>query len=221
MIDPLISVIVTVLGWVLGLIADVALAFSYLSYYAADIPVVGTTLASYLAEIAGFFDDLWFNVRDFSTGVQDVLNAIDAWLDNLKDLWDQVFGWLVDKIHDAYDWAKGALDWIVDTGQDLWDEVHGWISDKLQDAYEWATNALDWIADFPSYIAPILDDLKAAILSPIAPFINLISFFFDDINLFFSDPLGFILSRLIGIAKKYEQTLLDIADKIGDALFGD
>jgi len=254
MIAGLISAVNTVIWWILGGIANVAYGFSRLSYYAADIPGVGGTLASWFASIAGYFNDLYFDVRDFRTRILDVLYAIDDWLGELADLISDVYGWITDKLDDAYYWADRAWDWIVDTGKDLYDDVYGWIMDRIVDAYYWAQDALDWIADIGEglyhdvhgWIMDRIDDayawaidardwiaanadklaaipelIKSEVLQLIGPVFNLVSFFFEDINAFFSDPLDFILSRLTRIVKKYEQTLLDIADKIGDALFGD
>lgn len=147
MIGPLIAAVTSVITWVLGLIADIAYGFSRLSYYAADIPGVGGTLASWFASIAGYLDDLYFDVRDFRSRLLDVFVAIDDWLKKLSDLWNDVYTWLVYRIDDAYSWAQDALDWIVDTGQDLYDEVYGWIMDKIDLAYTRARNAWDWIVD--------------------------------------------------------------------------
>jgi phage-related protein len=221
MLDPIINGINTVLGWILNVVSAIAQANGSVAYYAGKIPLVGTYLANFFSAIQGFFNDIGYNLIDLTKHVKNGLNTIDDWLDKVKSLWDQVFGWITDTLMDAYNAAKGALDWIVDTGHRLVNDVYGWITDTLTDAYNAAKGALDWIVDLPSHLAPFLDALKADILQPIAPFINLISFFFEDINSFFSDPLGSILSTLLGIARKYEQLLLDILDKIGDALFGD
>lgn len=146
MIDPFISAIATVLSWIIGVIADIAGFFSSVASSARSIPGVGTTLSNLFTSIQAAFNDFGYEVAHFSTRLQNALNAIDNWLDDLADLWSDVYGWIQDRIDDAYYWANKAWDWVVDTGRDLYDDVYGWITDKLDDAYRWADSALDWIA---------------------------------------------------------------------------
>ena len=253
MIGPLINAIVTVLSWIIGGIADIAGFLGSAAGHVSQIPVVGDALSNLCTAAQSVCNTLGYDVAHFSTRVQDALWAIDDWLDKLKDLWDQVFGWILDKLDDAYAWAQNAIDQVADLAQDVgnliyevftsipgkissvWDKINTIIEElftaipgKLSSLWdkintiiaELFTSIPDKLSSIWDRIAALPELIKGMVLQPIAPFINLVSFFFEDINDFFSDPLGSILSYLGRIARKYEQALLDIADKIGDALFG-
>lgn len=229
MIDPLISAVVTVLSWIITVLLNIAGFFSTVAYYAGYLPFVGSSLRGFFVKIQVAFSNFADNIAQFSTRVQNVLNAIDNWLDQLVDLINDVGGWISDKLDSAYTYGRNAINWIGDTGQDLvsdvygwmedklnsaylyarnainWigdagydlvNDVYGWITDKVDDAYRWADYAWDWIANFPSHVAEFLEPLKAELLQFLAPAFNLVSFFFEDINAFFSDPADYFDKRL-------------------------
>ena len=147
MIDSLISAIATVLSWIIGIISDIAYFFSRVAYYAGQIPGVGSSLRAGFTSIQASFNDFGYDVAHFSTRLQNVLNAIDNWLDDLADLWNDVHGWVMDRVDDAYYRARDAWDWIVDTGRDLADDLYGWIMDRIDTAYTRARNAFYWVID--------------------------------------------------------------------------
>jgi len=247
MIDSFISAVATVLGWIIGVIADIAYFFGRLAHYAGDIPGVGSYLQTFFTSVQAAFNSFGYDVVRFSTRLQNVLNAIDNWLDDLADLINDVNGWITDWVEDAYYWATHAWDWIVDTGQDLYrdvygwisdrldtaytrarnayywvidtgmdlyHDVYGWISDKIDDAYTWATDAWDWIQDFPSHVAGLLEPLKDEILQILGPTFNLVSFFFDDINLFFSDPPAYFQKKLTQFGESFAEGFWDFIEAI-------
>jgi len=101
------------------------------------------------------------------------------------------------------------------------------IYNTYQTFKEYITNVYETITNvFNTYVTNIIGvaedwvrDFVAAALAPFAAPINLINLWFDAIQNFFNDPLGSILSWLGGIARKHENALLSIFDKVMAALW--
>jgi hypothetical protein len=247
MIDSFISAVAIVLGWIIGVIADIAYFFGRVASYAADIPGVGGYLQAFFTSIQAAFNDFGYDFVRFSTRVQDVLNAIDNWLDDLADLINDVSGWIMDRLDDAYYRARDALDWIADAGMDLYRDVYGRITELLNDAYYAAQDALNWVAytgmdlyrDVYGWITETLSDasnlasdawdwivanaakledipalIRDELLQIVGPVFNLVEFFFDDINLFFTDPPAYFQKKLTDIGETFAQGFWDFIEAI-------
>lgn len=224
-----INTILNAISYLVNFFDNVASFVETVAYYSSYIPAVGSSLNSLFLSIASAFS--WVADRIYTARyyVNYILTTINNAIADLLDLWNAVYGWITDKLDDAYYWALDAWDWIVDTGQYLWNDVYGWISDKLEVAYSWARNAWDWIEDYAislwndvrGWIADKLDIaytwasdawdwivanadklaeipalIKSEVLAIIGPVFNLVEFWFDDIQLFFSDPPAYFRKKV-------------------------
>ena len=124
MLDPVINSIATVIGWIRGTFSSIADFFDNVASYAAKIPTVGSYLASLFSSIANFFDNVSANVYNFGYYLKNGLNYIDDWLDKLSTLWSAVYGWISDKLDDAYYWAQQAIDKVADLADDVADLLY-------------------------------------------------------------------------------------------------
>jgi phage-related protein len=269
MIGPLINAIVTVLSWIIGGIADIAGFLGGAAGYVSQIPVVGAALSNLCVSAQSACNTLGYDVAHFSTRVSDALWAIDDWLDKLKDLWDQVFGWILDKLDDAYKWAQNAIDQVADLATDvgnliyevftsipgkissvwdkintiiaelftsipgklssLWDKINTIIAelftsipDKLSSLWDRINTIIaELFTSIPGKLSSIWDRIaalpeliKGMVMQPIAPFINLISFFFEDINDFFSDPAEYFLKKVERLGASFAERMWNVVETI-------
>lgn len=247
MIGWFIDRVEAALLWIVGVLDDISYFFARVAYYAQQLPTVGNYLYGYFTSIKDAFSDMANDFVHFTSRTVDVLNAIDNWLDELADLVNDVYGWIMDRIDDAYAWADDALTWIVEVGQDLWRDVYGWIMDRiddaynaasdaltwvaytgmdlyrdvygwitdnLTDAYNWASDAWDWIVDNAPDLENIPQLVQDAVLQFIGPAFNLIETWFEDINLFFSDPPAYFSKKIDDLGSPFADALFKIFEKI-------
>lgn len=205
MIDPLISAVATVLSWIIGVIANIAYFFSRVAYYAGQVPLIGSYLNSFFVSIQASFNNLSYNFVTFSTRVQNVLNAIDDRLDNAAALASAVYGWITDKIDDAYTWARNALDALAA----VWDEVNDL----------WA--AIPSFSDILTYVMNRLGVYRKSGESWTQAFARTVLAIIPDIDIpTFDEILAWIMTHL-GIYKQsgeswWQAFIRTIADALGD-----
>lgn len=153
--------------------------------------------------------------------VNDALNAagtawdkaVDAW-HLADDVWDYATGWLRDKAVDAWHRAGNVwdtvTDWLKETAVDaynkaVWayEQIAAAVTTATQDIYAWVkaipAEISDYIAGVVTAIGAVTIDIVQtlinAALAAVAGPINLINLWFDSIQDFFNDPLGWLESK--------------------------
>lgn len=126
----------------------------------------------------------------------------------------EIPGWLLDQLEAAYNTAINAMATIEGFIADITQTIAGYVATWWESAkltiLDWieAANAtvlgwiedtkmtvLSWIEDVKTLVLGWIEDAKAAVLAQIAAPINLISYWFDDIQDFFNSPLDWLLDR--------------------------
>lgn len=153
--------------------------------------------------------------------VNDALNAagnawdkaVDAW-HLADDVWDYATGWLRDKAVDAWHRAGNVwgtvTDWLKEQAVDaynkaVWayEQIAAAVTAASQDIYAWvrgipaeiAAFVNGVVADIEAVTTDIVQTLINTALAAIAGPINLINLWFDAIQDFFNDPLGWLESK--------------------------
>jgi phage-related protein len=128
--------------------------------------------------------------------------------------WDYAKGWLTDRANEA--WSRAGTVWGTVTNylKDLatsaynkavwaYEQIAAAVTTKAQEIYAWVNgipaaidNFVDGVvATFNSWVTGAIADANAWILSTLAAPINLVNLWFDAIQGFFNDPLGWLLDK--------------------------
>lgn len=153
--------------------------------------------------------------------VNNALNAAgDAWdyavtaYQKAKDAWDYATDYLKDFVVDAWHRAGNVwgtvTDWLKETAVDaynkaVWayDQIAPVVTAAAQDIYAWVISIPAEISDFVAsvvatvkpWVTSVIADTKTWILSTFAGPFNLINLWFDDIQGFFDDPIGWLTDK--------------------------
>ena len=131
-----------------------------------------------------------------STALQTVPAWIRAGLDSvnssLTSLWDYAQTTVWNKAVDAWNKAADAWNHAEELFSGLNTTLKNWTLGIIEDV---KTTVLSWIEDAKTLIFTWIEDAKAAVLASIAAPINLINTWFDAIQDFFNDPLGWLWGK--------------------------
>ena len=181
MIDSLISLVASVLGWIIGKVADAAGFFSDVAYYAGKIPAVGGYLRNLFTGIQEVFNDLGYDFAQFSSRLQDALNAIDDWLDKLPGITPEgIFAWIMSYLgiskKTGETWIKAAtrvvVGWISSVPFPSVDSFFTWLLSPLgisrRTGETWieavTREVVSWISEVPF---PSVNSFFSWLLSPL------------------------------------------------------
>jgi phage-related protein len=153
--------------------------------------------------------------------VNDALNLADtAWdkavtaYTKAVNAWDYAKGWLTDRANEA--WSRAGAVWGTVTNylKDLatsaynkavwaYEQIAAAVTTKAQEIYAWVKGIPAEIKDYIDGVVAAIDAVTTAIvqtlintaLATLAAPINLINLWFDAIQNFFNDPLGWLLDK--------------------------
>ena len=201
-------------------------------------------------DVSDFFWEAGYNMSKAAYEIDDWWDVIYETRDWFYSLYDYAYGWLKDKVNEAYTWATWAMDWasqawntastiagvigttfqeivafikehatiiyntineyvtnVYETVQEYVTNVYETIVENIYNAYntvqEFITNVYETVQEYyNTYVTEIIGvaeewvrDFVAAVLAPFAAPINLVNLWFDSIQDFFNDPLGWLLAR--------------------------
>jgi hypothetical protein len=151
--------------------------------------------------------DAWSKAKQVFDYAYDVLAdlASDAWnladnawdkavtaFNKAKDAWDYATGWLKDKAIEAYNKAVWAYNQIASAVTAKAQEIYAWVKGIPAEIRTFVDGV---VATFNSWVTGAIADATTWILTAIAAPFNLVSLWFDDIQNFFNDPLGWLVDK--------------------------
>jgi len=216
---------------VAGYFLDLYYRFRDIAHNSAYLPVVGALLESFFSGVSQGCWNIYYYLGKFAYRLNTWVSFVTDKLYYLDNLAYYVYQQITYLINSALNYARVTYDKVVEVLSRL-DDIPHVINELIAVALDMVW---DHIRQLPvtilDLIAGRLDDLRGSImqsvvdlnedtLKTIARPINLINTWFDAIQDFFNDPLESILNWLSGIAKKHEAQILNVFNKVFEALWG-
>jgi phage-related protein len=173
-------------GWIINRLQAIADFFDDAAEWASDIPGVGGMLSSVFSSIstrfdwlAGYFDDLAYNIHR-------ALSIIDSYLDDLISLGSAVYGWITDKLDDAYNFAVNAWSQVQEFGgqiTDLWTEVFTSIPGTFSSLWDQVNQLIYQVfSSIPGTFSSLWDQVNQLIYQVFSSIPGTFSSLWDQVN---------------------------------------
>jgi phage-related minor tail protein len=186
---------------------------------AADIPIVGGVLAGFFRGISGLFDTLANLTYDINSAVVHIFGTIASWLEDLADLWSDVYGWIADKIDDAYNWARDAWDLVQEMFNDVSElmyQVFTSIPGKFSSLWDRVNELLDQVfGSIPDLFSSVWDQITEVIhevFTNIPAFLStIVGWFFhlsEQVNIWVAGQLSDIWDRITDLPGLIKEEIL-------------
>jgi len=179
----------------------------YIYGYFTDLRTAWLNLCNWLDAVWAKFGDIWIDLGTLWNYAQITLKnlvydaldiADDAWdkaviaYTKARDAWNYATGWLTDLAYDAYNKAVWAYNQIAAAVTAKAQEIYAWVKTIPAEIKAFVDGV---VATVKTWATGAIADAKAWILSTLAAPINLINLWFDDIQGFFNNPLGWLSDR--------------------------
>ncbi|GAI14967.1 unnamed protein product, partial [marine sediment metagenome] len=139
-------------------------------------------------------------VNDAVAIATNALNQVIVAYDMAVDAWNYATGWLTDRANEAYNKAVWAYEQIASAVTASAQEIYAWVIGIPTEIRSFIDGV---VADIKAWVETYTPIAITAALAAIAAPINLINLWFDDIQNFFNDPLGWLWNKIWSYLERY------------------